>query len=127
NAAPRPNYWALMAEARKLVAAEKFEEAKAPLNTVAQLYPDQSGPDNAFALLALVHRSLGETNLERRALENWAALDADALEAYARLMEIAESLQDWSTVAQNARRYLAVNPLVPQPYRFLARAAEKNG
>ena len=32
---------------------------------------------------------------------------------------------DWPMVAENARRYLAVNPLVPQPHRWLARANEE--
>jgi tetratricopeptide (TPR) repeat protein len=35
--------------------------------------------------------------------------------------------QDWGVVALNARRYLAVNPLVPVPYRFLAQSSEKLG
>jgi len=34
---------------------------------------------------------------------------------------------DWGTVSTNAERYLAVNPLLPLPYRFLAQAAEAGG
>ena len=54
-----------------------------------------------------------------------AALDADAVDAYLRLMELAAATKDWPVVAENARRYLAVNPLVPQPHRWLARASEE--
>ncbi len=42
-------------------------------------------------------------------------------------MEIAAIKKDWGVVATNAERYLAVNPLVPLPYRFLAQASEAGG
>ena len=78
-------------------------------------------------MLATVHRGLNETTEERAALEKWASQEADALDAYSRLMELSESTSDWKTVTQNAERFLAVNPLLPQPYRFLATASEKLG
>jgi len=40
-------------------------------------------------------------------------------------MELGTESKDWASVIQNARRYLAVNPLVALPYRFLAEASEK--
>lgn len=123
----KPNYWSLIEQARKLVAEEQWGAARAPLRTLIELYPDQSGPDNAYALLASAHRALGETVPEREALERWAAGDASALDAYLRLMQIAEREGDWKTVSENAGRYLAVNPLVPQPWRHLARASEAEG
>jgi cytochrome c-type biogenesis protein CcmH/NrfG len=42
-------------------------------------------------------------------------------------MELAAITKDWGTVSTNAERYLAVNPLLPLPYRFLAQAAEAGG
>jgi tetratricopeptide (TPR) repeat protein len=60
-------------------------------------------------------------------LEQWAAQEAAALDAYSRLMELAEAAKEWKTVTQNAERFLAVNPLLPQPYRFLATASEALG
>jgi hypothetical protein len=41
------------------------------------------------------------------------------------MMELGTERKDWGTVATNATRYLAVNPLVALPYRYLADAAEK--
>jgi tetratricopeptide (TPR) repeat protein len=73
----------------------------------------------------MAHRGLDETEEERALLEQWAKRDSDALEAYHRLMELAEQDRDWDVVFRNAERFLAVNPLVPQPYRFLARASEE--
>ena len=123
----KANYWTLLEQASKMVAEKNWAAAKVPLKTLIELYPDQSGPNNAFAMLAAVHRGLNETAEERAALEKWAAIEADALDAYLRLMELAETSKDWKKVTQNAERYLAVNPLLPQPYRFLSRAAEVLG
>jgi len=121
------NYWLLQEQAEKLVAEKKWAEAKVPLATLIELYPNQSGPNNAYALLAEAHRGSHETEAERAALEQWAGQDADALSAYLRLMELAEGANDWKAVTKNAERFLAVNPLVPQPYRYLATASEALG
>ncbi len=42
-------------------------------------------------------------------------------------MELASSTGDWQAVKLNAERMLAVNPLIPEPHRRLAQAAEKLG
>jgi len=60
-------------------------------------------------------------------LARWAGLDATTTEAFLRLMELGEAAGDWGTVAENAERFLAVNPLVPAPHRYLARASEELG
>jgi hypothetical protein len=39
-------------------------------------------------------------------------------------METADDAGDWALMAGNARRYLAVNPMVLAPQQYLARAAE---
>jgi tetratricopeptide (TPR) repeat protein len=116
-----------MDEAGKLVLHKEWERAKTPLQTLIDLYPNQSGDGNVYAMLAAVQHGLGETNLERGTLEKWAAQDNDAVDAYLRLMQLGENAGDWKTVAQNADRFLAVNPLVPQPYRSRARARETLG
>src|SRR5438874_879872 len=42
-------------------------------------------------------------------------------------MELDSAGGNWPEVKQNALRYLAVNPLVPAPYRYLADAAHHMG
>jgi tetratricopeptide (TPR) repeat protein len=117
----------LQAVARKLIQAERFEEAKVPLATLKAIYPDYAGEESAYALLALVHRELGETDLERQALEDWASRSDSAVEAYIRLIELASAAGDWPAVKSNATRMLAVNPLVRTPHEHLAKAAEELG
>ncbi len=121
------NYWALRYLAAKHVGAKDWAAAKQPLEKLVAEYPTQKGRDSAYALLAHAHRSLGETNLERAVLLRWVETDAEAAEANLRLMELGTANGDWSEVQKATRRYLAVNPLVPAPYRHLARAAEKTG
>ena len=118
------NYWALKEQARKRIAAKEWTEAKAPLKTLLELIPSDTGPDNAYTAMALVCRQLHETEEEQAALVKLAAIDDTALEAYARLMDLAAGRKDWKMVLENTDRYLAVNPLVPPPYRSLALASE---
>ena len=121
------NYYRLHQEARTLMKEKKWPEAKVPLVKLMDLYPAETGSDSASALLARIHRELGETGPEREVLNHLATGDADAPDVYLRLMELAAAAADWPAVAENAGRFIAVNPLAPPPYRFLAEASEKLG
>jgi tetratricopeptide (TPR) repeat protein len=110
--------------AARLVAERRWPEAKAVLLDLKALYPEYIGADNAYVLLASVYRSTSATDLEHSVLEELARRDADAAAAHLRLMELDEAAGNWEGVARNAHRLLAVNPLIPAPYRYLARAAE---
>ena len=125
--APLPNYWKLMEQAETALSDKKWREAKVPLTKLIDLYPAQTGEDSAYAMLAAAQRGLNETNEERETLAKLASMEDDDLRAYSRLMELDEAGKDWEAVTTNSERYLAVNPLVPQPYRFLARASEEKG
>jgi tetratricopeptide (TPR) repeat protein len=121
------NFWGLIVEGQALIAAKKWQEAKRPLEEAARLYPTYDGAESPYALLAAIHRELGETQAERAVLEKLAALDADAVDARLRLVELAAEEQDWEAVGEHARAMLAINPLVAAPHRHLARAAEALG
>jgi tetratricopeptide (TPR) repeat protein len=118
------NYYALVFRAKKLMREKEFAEAKQPLQRLIELFPGHVGRDTPYPMLAEAHRSLSETNDERRVLEQYVERDADALEEYLRLMQLASADQDWDVTRKTAERFLAVNPLVPAPYRYLARASE---
>ena len=121
------NFWALQYLAQRLTAEKKWVEAKAPLQRLLALFPEQTGPDSAYALLAGAHRALGETNEERQVLARYAERDHEASGAYLRLMELAAAGKDWPEVSRNSQRYLGVNPLVAPPYRYFAQASEATG
>lgn len=126
-AAHATNYYALNETARRFLERKQFQSAKEPLEKLVELYPGETGADGGPALLAGVYHELGETNAERRLLSRIAPQDAEAIQAYQRLMEVATLENDWSNVVQNARWYLAVNPLRALPYRYLAQASEQLG
>jgi tetratricopeptide (TPR) repeat protein len=117
----------LLGLAARLVAEKKWEAARVPLAKLEALYPEYVGADNAYMLQATVARNLNDPAAERAALEKLAARDAGAGPALARLTELGAESGDWPAVARDSRRYLAVNPLAPEPYRKLAEAAEKTG
>jgi tetratricopeptide (TPR) repeat protein len=121
------NYWVMTRKAMRLVEAKEWSEARPLLRQLVELHPGDTGPESAYRLLAAAHRALGETNLERQVLTRFAEKDDAAADAYLRLMELGAAAKDWAAVVQNAERFLAVNPLVAPPYRFLARAAEQTG
>ena len=78
-------------------------------------------------MLARVLRAEGATNAEMAVLSEFARRDSAAPDAYTRLMELCRTGGDWVGVKLNAERYLAVNPLVPAPHRFMAEASEHLG
>lgn len=121
------NFWVMTRQTRELAEAKQWPEAKPLLERLLELYPEFTGPDSAYRLLAAAHRALGETNAERRVLARFAEKDAEAPDAYLRLMELAAAAQDWPDVLRNAQRGLAVAPLLPAPHRYLAQASEKTG
>jgi tetratricopeptide (TPR) repeat protein len=121
------NFWILLERAKGLLREKKWEEAETPLKTIIEQYPTHAGPDSAYALLASALRGLNQTNEERVTLSKLAKLDADSTDVFLRLMELDEAVKDWLGAAENAERFLAVNPLLPRPYRYLARASEELG
>lgn len=123
--AGKPNFYKLTTEIKELLEQKAWEKAKEPLAKLIKLYPEQTGPNSGYSLLAEVHRNLGETNLEKECLQKLAVLDAESPETYARLMQINRGETNWVMVAENAERFLAVNPLSPLPYRYLAESQEE--
>ena len=127
SAARPTNFWALDFRAQALLTEERWADAKVPLQTLIDLYPNQTGAGSARERMARVQRELGETNAEWSTLLALSEREAAAPEAFLRLMELAAARQDWPVLRQTAQRYLAVNPLIAPPYRYLAEASEKTG
>ncbi|MBN2269729.1 MAG: tetratricopeptide repeat protein [Sedimentisphaerales bacterium] len=126
--AAHPNsFRGLTIYAKSLIAQQKYEQAKEPLYKLISLYPQFAGEDNAYFLLAEVHRNLGETEKEREALGKLAENSADAVYAYERLMEIESERADWLQVVAAGDKYLAVYPLTAAVYSQIGRANQELG
>ena len=121
------NFAALTAEAQRLLEAKQWAAAKVPLQKLIDRYPDQHDADGAYAMLARVHRTLGETDAELAVLTKLADLAANATDAFERLMKLHAERKDWPKVLDYAARYQAVDPLRPEPHRSEAEASEALG
>ena len=119
------NVWGQLQLAALLIRERKFAEAKAPLLRAIELYPGYTGSDNAYSMLAAVHRELNEPDQERDVLRRLTKLDADGVPAMLRLLELDAAANDWQAAMRDAERLLGTNPLLPQPHRTMARAGEE--
>jgi tetratricopeptide (TPR) repeat protein len=117
--------WRLFAA--RLVQEGKLGRAKGAIKTLRSMYPEYVGPENAYMLQAALCRKQSDPSGERQALEELVARDGGASPAYLRLLELELAAKDWKTAARDARRLLAINPLIAAPYRALARASEQLG
>jgi len=118
------NYQAMQRLAQQLIADKQWEAAQAPLEKMRELYPQDAGDGNPYSLLAQVFRELGENQKEQQVLEKLAELSADDVDTFSRLTELTAQAGDWNLTRKYALRSLAVNPLVPDPHRRAAEAAE---
>ena len=119
------NFYILSQQARRAINARDWEAAKAHCRKLIKLFPRQNGgANNPYVLLAKAHRELKEFSEERKMLETLASMSDDAYDVFLRLIELTAKAKDWDAVRLNCERALAVNPLLPQPHRQLAIAAE---
>jgi tetratricopeptide (TPR) repeat protein len=121
------SFWGWRRLGTRLVTEQKWPQAQEVLDRLKALYPEYIGPENAYMLLAAVHRHSSNRSAESAVLEELAARDGDASAAFLRLIDLDQAAGDWKSLARNARRLMAVNPLVPSPHRALARASEELG
>jgi tetratricopeptide (TPR) repeat protein len=121
------NFWGLQQYAVSLIREEKWEAAREPIGRLLELAPEYGERDSPLLMEARVSRELGETERELEVLEKLAELNSDAVEVYRRLAELHTEREDWGAVILDAKRILAVNPLIPEPHRVLAEAGERSG
>ena len=121
----QPNHWMTRRRlAQRYLQGGKHRQALPQIEKMIELYPQDA---SAWEMKTIAHRGLEQTDKETEALEKWALLSSDAVGAYLRLMERRQEDKDWTAAAKNARRLLAVNPLIRPPHRCLANAAEQLG
>ena len=119
------NFYILSQQARRAINARDWEASKEHCKKLIKLFPRHNGgANNPYVLLAKAHRELKEFSEERKTLETLAGMSDDAYDVFLRLIELTAEAKDWDAVRLNCERALAVNPLLPQPHRQLAIAAE---
>jgi tetratricopeptide (TPR) repeat protein len=121
------NFAGLKRLARQQMAEKSWDAARKTLEKMQTLYPHETGAESVSVLLARVYREMGETAGERKVLEKVAELSADSIESFARLAELTAQAGDWKLTRNHVLRWLAVDPLAPEPHRRAAEAAEHLG
>lgn len=108
------NYYVLSEQADKLMEEKNWAKAKEILKKIVMEYPSQTGSDSASWRLAQVHNALGESAEEEAVLRKIAPLDAEAFDAYLRLVDIDSARGRWKDALTNIERARAINPLTWQ-------------
>ena len=119
------NIWALSRHCSFLLAERRWQEVQVPAKKLIALYPDFVGAGNGYAALARAQRNLDDADGERGTLRELAKRDADAIDAFDRLIELDMAERDWTALEDDARRLLALNPLLRSPHRALGVAAQE--
>lgn len=121
------SYQGLTLAAEQYIANQDFEKARAPLEKLIELYPDNVTADNPYEMLAAVYRVLKKPEQELEILRKYLRRADAATVACQRLMELEEAHKNWEGLLDATDRQLAVNPLIPAPHRARAVAAEALG
>jgi tetratricopeptide (TPR) repeat protein len=116
------NYHLKLREAYKLMDASRWADAEIALEKLAQMYRGESRGENPLWLKAIAERNLKDTNAEWAALQQFAVQEADFVDLFQRLIELAGARKDWPAETKYAERLLQINPLIAAPYRALAEA-----
>ena len=118
------NFVGQMALAQQQLAAKKWAAAESTLRQLITIYPTYIGGDNAYERLASVYKKLDRPADEQKILEQFAAINDDAVPANLRLVELQTEASDWTALEQTAARLFAIDPLLEQPHSTRAVVAE---
>jgi len=119
------NYFGTCKLAKLLIDEGDFTAAEELLNKLRKLHPQDRDGSGTYALLGLLYNKTGDKAKEADALSKLASLNDRALEAYQRLIELETENENWSTVHENAERYLSVQPMIPFGHEQLVKSAEE--
>jgi predicted Zn-dependent protease len=114
----------LLAKAKQAIEARDWEAAIGPLEKLIELYPEQTGADSAYVLLAAVHRQREDIAAERKLLEDYVLRDDAPSAELFRLLELQQDAEDWPAVMATVQRLRGIQPLSAAVHRSQAAAAE---
>ncbi len=125
-AANPKRYAATMMRVSALTEERKWQESKLLLEKLIAAEPNNREAFNPYMSLALACRGLGDETGERTALLKLLAIDSNASDAAARLLELGGKLSAAERAAQGDQM-LQTNPFQENAYRTLAAAAMESG
>lgn len=119
--------WGLTRLAEGLVAAERYQEAIEPLQSLVRLGVATGERGGTFDLLAKAYDKLQRRDAEQQSLMQVIELTDDALPALNRLAKFAREREDWDSLAKLSHQILDIQPLTSFGHEQLAIALERLG
>ena len=121
----RENVWELIERSEELFRDENWNEARKPLERLVELGIVSAEREGPLEKLAIVYRELGESQKEWETLRSIDSRSSDSLTALSRLIEIAEEKKDWNAMLTHAKKWLAIQPLLPTGHYAVLEAAKE--
>ena len=118
------HYETLRRSAIRAIKQGDWAQAKSHAIEMIELFPKETGPQCGRALLSQVHRGLNDVESEIKTLQDWAQIDAEAIAAYERLMDLGLQTNQPELTLNAAQKFLAVDPFRDTPYAMSALAYE---
>ncbi len=118
------HYETLRRSAIRAIKQGDWAQAKSHTVEMIELFPNETGPQCGRALLSQVHRGLNDVESEIKTLQDWAQIDAEAIAAYERLMDLGLQTKQPELTLNAAQKFLAVDPFRDAPYAMSALAYE---
>lgn len=119
------NVAALHLKATLLVTEKKWDSAKKVCQQLLDANFNFPGETNPHLMLAGIYQVESDLVNEKKAIRNYLAVDLNSLEPIQRLIEIYRQEDDWESVIDACNYFIAVNPMIALPHRYLVEAAEK--
>ena len=119
--------WTLIRDAGEAMTAKQWDDAKRPLTRLVELgvvYPERDGP---LEQLAIVYAKLGDNDAELATLKKVDEISSDALAVVEKLIDHARDTDDWDAMLGYAKKWVAIQPLLPLGYDKIADAATRLG
>ena len=118
---------AQLALGQALMAADRLDEAEAPLEAALELFPEYGGPDGPLLHLARIHEGRGEVAEAADALRRMGVLDESAYPVHVEEARLRRELGDEAGEREALTRAVEVFPYDPEQHARLAELAESAG
>lgn len=121
------DYLPLLQRGREHLAEENWQQAIETLSPLIENVGYLPGNENAHWPLAQAYRGLGDTENEKRVLEDMYASESNRIAPVSRLHEIAVETGSTAELLKWANAWIAINPMAKTPWRSLLNAASSLG
>ncbi|MEO2029398.1 MAG: tetratricopeptide repeat protein [Fuerstiella sp.] len=111
------HYTAGLSAAAALIRAEQLDAAEAKLQELIKLFPEDTSPNGARRILAVVYKRQENTEQQATVLAEHLQRSGDDLEAAVELLSLQVTAEQWLKALDTSNLIMAIDPLQPQVLR----------